>query len=96
MKLTVYSERKRRASPVYTKRVQTVLSKEQYELLLQIAEEQDKSLSALIRQAIVEEYFKKAILKRRRAALKSLLSLETPVADWEEMEQEIIKGAKDG
>lgn len=96
MELTVYSERKRGISPVYTKRVQTVLSEEQYELLLQIAEEQDQPLSALIRQAIVEEYFKKTILKRRRAALKSLLSLEAPVADWQEMEQEIIKGTRDG
>lgn len=29
----------------------------------------------------------------RMAALQRLLSLELPVADWEQMEQEIIRGA---
>ena len=88
--MAVRSERRR-----YTKRVQTVLTEEQYALLLEIAEEQGKPLSVLIREAIEEEYFQKAALRRRRAALQSLLSLEAPVADWEEMEAEIAKGATD-
>jgi predicted DNA-binding antitoxin AbrB/MazE fold protein len=29
----------------------------------------------------------------RQAALKRLLSLQLPVADWDQMEQEIIRGA---
>ncbi len=95
MRLAVHSERKRSTSAVYTKRVQTVLTEEQYELLLKIAKEQGKPLSVLIREAIEEECFRKAILDRRHAALRNLLSLEAPVADWEEMEEEIIKGALD-
>ena len=90
MKLT------RAASPTYTKRIQTVLSEEQYELLLQIAQERGKPISVLIREAITEKYFTEAALQRRRAALHRLLSLKAPVADWEEMEEEIIKGALDG
>jgi len=77
----------------YTKRVQTVLTEEQYVLLKEIAREQGKPVSVLIREAIEEEYLEKVARKRRRAALKSLLSLEAPVADWEEMEAEIAKGA---
>ncbi len=82
--------------PVYTKRIQTVLSKEQYDLLLKIAQERGKPLSVLIREAITETHFKKAVLQQRRAALKRLLSLKAPVANWEEMEAEITKGALDG
>ena len=77
----------------YTKRVQTVLTEEQYALLKEIAQEQGKTVSVLIREAIEEEYFEKEARKRRRAALKSLLSLDAPVADWEEMEAEIANGA---
>lgn len=83
-------------SPVYTKRVQTVLSTEQYELLLKIAQERGKPLSVLVREAIVEACFQGAVLQQRRAALQQLLSLKAPVADWEEMEKEITKGALDG
>ena len=86
----------RATSPVYTKRVQTVLSADQYELLLQIAEERGKPVSVLIREAIEAEYFKAVALTQRRAALKRLLSLEAPVADWEEMEKEITKGPLSG
>jgi hypothetical protein len=78
---------------VYTKRVQTVLTEEQYEAMSQRATETEKPLSVLIREAIEEVYFKPVERARRRAALKSLLSLDTPVADWEQMEEEIIKGA---
>ena len=95
MELAVRSERKRRASLAYTKRVQTVLTEEQYELLLQIAQEERKPVSVLLREAIVEEYFKEAALKRRRAALKSLRPLRAPGADWAQMEREIIQGTRD-
>lgn len=78
---------------VYTKRVQTVLTEEQYEILSQLALKQDKPLSVLIREAIEKIYFAEVDRQRRRAALANLLSLDAPVADWEEMEEEIIRGA---
>lgn len=52
---------------VYTKRVQAVLTEEQYELLSRLSVEQGKSLSALIREAIGEVYFQQAHHERRRA-----------------------------
>ncbi len=77
----------------YTKRVQAVLTEEQYEMLLHIAEEQGKSVSVLIREAIEREYCQKTLLKKRKEALKKLLDMEAPVADWEQMEAEIAEGA---
>jgi predicted DNA-binding protein len=78
---------------LYIKRVQTVLTEEQYKNLSQLALEVDKPLSVLIREAIEAVYFVPVDLERRRAALESLLSLDAPVADWEQMEEEIIQGA---
>ena len=76
----------------YVKRVQTVLTEEEYQNLTRLAEERSKPLSVLVREA-VEAYFQQAALERRRAALKRLLSMETPVSDWPQMEEEIIRGA---
>jgi predicted DNA-binding protein len=78
---------------VYIKRVQTVLTEEQYENLSRLAVEVEKPLSVLIREAIEVVYFKPVDLDRRRAALDSLLSLDAPVAAWEQMEEEIVRGA---
>jgi len=80
----------------YTQRVQTVLTTEQYALLQKLSEERKKPLSVLVREAVEQVYFAQTALQRRRAALKSLLSLDAPVADWEQMEEEIVKGALDG
>ena len=79
----------------YVKRVQTVLTEEEYQDLTRLAQEKRKPLSVLLREA-VEAYFQQAALERRRAALKSLLSLELPVSNWPEMEEEIIRGAMEG
>ncbi|MCL4370286.1 MAG: ribbon-helix-helix protein, CopG family [Chloroflexi bacterium] len=76
----------------YVKRVQTVLSEEEYESLARLAEERQKPVSVLIREAVEEVYFQEVVRERRRAALRSLLALEAPVSDWPAMEQEIIRG----
>jgi predicted DNA-binding protein len=78
---------------VYTRRVQAVLTEEQYETLSRLSEEMAKPLSALIREAVEKVYLEQADQERRRAALRRLLALEAPVADWEQMEEEIIQGA---
>jgi predicted DNA-binding protein len=80
----------------YTKRVQTVLSEDQYETLIRLSEESGKPVSVLIREAVERVYFEKVDLQRRRAALEELLALEAPVADWDQMEEEIIEGALNG
>lgn len=76
----------------YTRRVQTVLTEEQYAALSRLALERDKPLSILIREAIEQTYFAQAERDQRRAALSRLLSLNAPVADWPQMEEEIIHG----
>lgn len=78
---------------VYTRRVQAVLTEEQYETLSHFSAELNKPLSMLIREAVEKVYFQEASRERRQKALQRLLSLEAPVADWEQMEEEIIRGA---
>ena len=78
---------------VYTERVQTVLTEEQYELLTAVAQEEKKAISVLIREAIEDVYFAEETRRRRRRALAELIALDAPVDDWSEMEQEIIEGA---
>jgi predicted DNA-binding protein len=78
---------------IYTVRVQTVLSSEQFDLLNQLSEETRKPLSQLVREAIQQVYVEKNERLRRRQALQKLLELEAPVADWDQMEKEIINGS---
>ncbi len=78
---------------IYTERVQTVLTKEQYEQLMELAEQEQKPLSVMIREAVEERYFVKIDQQKRQKALANLLALDAPVADWPQMEAEIEKGA---
>ena len=79
--------------PVYTKRVQTVLSDNQYELLTRLAAERQTPVSALIRDAVDAVYCERAQRDQRLAALAGLLALNAPVDDWPVMEEQIIRGA---
>ena len=80
---------------IYTERVQTVLTDEQYKKLTDLSQQTGKAVSVLIRDAIEDTYFADMDRSKRRAALAQLLALEAPVADWETMENEIIAGAID-
>ncbi|MBI5649306.1 MAG: hypothetical protein HZC40_02485 [Chloroflexi bacterium] len=75
------------------KRVQTTLTETEYRYLTRLSGEIGKPLSALVREAIEQVYFERKTRARRRSALKKLLALNAPVADWQQMEQEIIRGA---
>jgi len=77
---------------LYTRRVQTVLTEEQYRSLLQLAQREHRGLSVLIREAVESAYFNGPALEMRRGALRDLLSIQAPVADWEAMEGEIVRG----
>ncbi len=79
----------------YTERVQTVLTKEQYDQLLELAENEQKPLSVMIREAVVERYLMRVDAQKRQQALANLLALDAPVADWPQMEAEIEQGALD-
>ena len=94
--MTAHSEAKQKTAPLRTKRVQTVLTGEQYELLLQVAKKKKKTVSALVRQAVEVECLEEELHTTRQHALKDLLSLDAPVSDWEKMEGEIVKGVTGG
>lgn len=79
----------------YTERVQTVLTQEQYEKLVALAEEKQQAVSVLIREAVEQVYFVEMDQRRRQQALERILSLEAPVSDWTQMEDEIEQGALD-
>ena len=78
---------------VYNKRVQAVLTEEQFALLTDMAAESGKTISMLIREAVEKVYLEEALHERRQAALLNLLALNAPVVDWQEMEDEITGGA---
>jgi len=77
---------------VYTRRVQSVLTQEQYEALLELSQSTGKPLSELIREAVEKTYLEQQDRNRRQSALARLISLEAPVSDWPDMEKEIIQG----
>jgi hypothetical protein len=66
---------------LYTRRVQTVLTEAQYQLLNQLSEELQKPVGVLIREAVEKIYIEEAQRHRRRAALHTLLSLNAPAID---------------
>jgi hypothetical protein len=70
-----------------------VLSEKQFARLARLADEQAKPVSVLIREAVERTYFEQAQHEQRRTALATLLSLDAPTSDWEQMEEEIIRGA---
>ena len=80
---------------VYTERVQTVLTQEQYEQLTQLAQQQQKPVSVLIREAIEQAYFVEIKRLRKQQALDRILALDAPVDDWSHMEDEIEQGVLD-
>jgi hypothetical protein len=71
-----------------SRRAQVLLEPETYHLLEQIAEREGTSISELIRIAI-EKIFTGSP-ERRQRALEGIVALELPIADWEELEQEIL------
>lgn len=79
--------------PTYTQRVQTVLTEKQFRELERVAEDTGKPISLLVREAVETVYFAPQQEAKRLKALEELLSLDAPVADWDIMEDEIIRGA---
>ena len=87
---------RRSAMAIYTRRVQAVLSDEQYAALTDLSDDTGKPVSALVREAVEQVYFTEAARARRQAALRTILSLAAPAPDWEQMEAEITRGAMGG
>lgn len=74
-----------------TRRVQVLLSAQQYERLEALAQARGTSVGALIRQAVEKLYLKSDETERLQAA-RRLAALQLPVAGWEQMERESMRG----
>lgn len=66
---------------LYTRRVQTVLTEDQFDALTGLSEELQKPVGVLIREAVEKVYIEEVHRHRRRAALHTLLSLNAPIVD---------------
>jgi len=73
-----------------TKRVQVLLDPFQYQRLDEIARQRNRSVGALIREAIDQVYLQSAV-DERLEAVRALAAMQLPVADWEQMEQESVE-----
>ncbi|MDI6822149.1 MAG: ribbon-helix-helix protein, CopG family [Actinomycetota bacterium] len=75
-----------------TKRLQILLSPEQYRKLELYAKKRKKSVASVIREAIEKLLHERTKLEKKKA-VERMLSRELPIDDWEKMEEEIMKGA---
>jgi hypothetical protein len=75
---------------MFDQRMQVLVSTHQRERLERIAARDRKSVGAVIRDAIDAYTLRQA--RPPKEALASLFALEAPVADWEQMEAEILAG----
>lgn len=73
----------------YVKRVQTMFTEQQYELLKEYALEKDKPIGSIIRETVEQALILDLEQQRKQKALEWLCSQELPVDDWEIMEQQI-------
>lgn len=78
-----------------TKKTTILFSPDLYRQLEALAEATKTSVANLVRQAVIQQYFL-ADRKKRMAAVYALRKMELPVADWETMEQEIVRGRLGG
>jgi hypothetical protein len=77
--------------PKYQRKIQVLLTEEQFRDLGEIAAQRKKKIGALVRESIEEYYLKKAKQGRIAEAADRLLSLpEVSVPeDWEQFEKEL-------
>ena len=75
-----------------TKRVQILLDPFQYRRLDEIARQRNRSMGALIREAIDRVYLQRNVDERLKAVW-ALAAMQLPVADWEQMERESVEEA---
>lgn len=79
--------------PKYVKKIQMLVTDDQYRGLEEIAAQQKKKLGTLVREAVVEYHLKNAKQRRIAEAVDRLLSLpEVPAPDnWEDFEKELAR-----
>lgn len=73
----------------YAKRVQTMFTERQYELLVEYAQETDTPVGTLVRETVEESLLTDLEQRRKKKALEWMASQHLPVDDWELMERQI-------
>jgi PHD/YefM family antitoxin component YafN of YafNO toxin-antitoxin module len=76
---------------MFTERTQVLLSPEQAERLMTIAERQRRSVGAVIREVIDADHVPPQPTKQ--GIIEHLVSLCAPVDDWEVMKEQALEGA---
>jgi len=75
------------------KRLELRLDEKRLKLLQEEAKKTHVSIAELVRRAIDKCYQPKDIrVKRKLRAIKEMGKINAPVSDWQEMEDEIVKG----
>ena len=85
-----------RAARKYVKRVQTMFTQKQYELLREYAEETDTPIGTVVRESIEESLITDLEQRRKEKALEWMASQHLPVDDWEVMERQIESRWEEG
>ena len=75
--------------PILAHKIQVLLDDAQYAALLALAKAEGKSVSAFLREAIVERLLADARRTARQKAFEEIVAMELPVGDWPDMEGEI-------
>jgi hypothetical protein len=80
--------------PKYQKKIQVLLTEEQFRDLGEIAAQQNKKLGTLVREAIEEYHLKRGKQRRIAKAVDRLLALpDVPAPEnYQEWEKEYLKG----
>ena len=74
-----------------SRKVQILLDDRQHQMLLALAKARGKTVSRLLREAVVERLLRKARRAGRRRAFDEISTMALPVGDWEDMEKEIAR-----
>ena len=82
--------------PALIHKAQVLLTGEQHRTLLRLAKERRKPLSALLREAVVEQLLKEVRRVAKRRAAEEIASMRLPVTDWPKMEEEIERAHTGG
>ncbi|MGH3544769.1 MAG: hypothetical protein ACRDPW_02385 [Mycobacteriales bacterium] len=76
---------------MFSERTQVLLSKGQRSRVERLARRRRTSVGSVIREAIDAQLFPQH--SERRQSAERLFQLDAPVADWDVMKEEIIRGA---
>lgn len=79
---------------MHSERLQVLVTPEQRGRLERIAARENRSMGAVIREAIDAYTLPRA--RSPQEILESLFSMNAPVADWDQMKAEIERGALGG